>query len=141
MPLKNKGFTLIEVLVAATILFAVIAMVSLLFRTAYVASAKAQQRVEQAGVLPTLLQLVQSDLRAKTNGNLTELTGEGLIWQLPYQWQANLLEFKAPVDKFDAEMGITDKYAPRYQLWQVNLLLGSGKSALDYHYTEFSWVN
>jgi Tfp pilus assembly protein PilV len=105
MPLKNKGFTLIEVLVAATILFAVI------------------------------------DLRAKANGNVTDLTGAGLIWQLPYQWQANLLEFKAPVDKFDPEAGTSDKYAPRYQLWQVNLLLGSGKSALDYHYTEFSWIN
>ena len=141
MPLKNKGFTLIEVLVAATILFAVIAMVSLLYRTAYVSSEKAQLRIEQAGVLPALLELVQNELRINVSPSVTELTGEGLIWQLPYQWQANLQEFKAPVVRFDAETGITEEYAPRYQLWQVDLLLGSGKSALDYHYTEFSWVN
>jgi prepilin-type N-terminal cleavage/methylation domain-containing protein len=138
---KNKGFTLIEVLVAATILFSVITVVSLLFRSSYIASEKAQVRIEQTGVLPTLLNLVQNELRVKTTDQTIELSGEGVIWNIPYQWQANLLEFKAPVDKFDPEAGVIDKYPPRYQLWQVDLVLGSGQRALDYQYQEFSWVN
>lgn len=135
-----QGFTLLEVLVASAILFSAIAITSLIFKSSYVASEKAQQRVEQAGVLPALLIIVQEDIREQTAGVTDALKNHGVIWGMPYRWQAKLSAFKAPPEKFDTDTGTMESYKKRYKLWQVDLSLGEGKKRLDFQYYEISWL-
>lgn len=144
MVAKNKGFTLIEILVASVILFSAISVVTLIFKSSYVASQKAQLKVEQTGIVSVLLKKVQQEIRDKTTYSSDKLEGEGVIWGKKYQWHAILLEFKAPIDKFDNETGTTDKFDEKYKLWQVDLVIGTGKSIeksiVEYQYNEISWV-
>jgi len=137
----KQGFTLLEVLVASAILFSAIAITSLIFKSSYIASEKAQQRVEQSGVIPALLIIVQEDIRERTTEAVEELANQGVIWGMSYQWQANLIAFKAPPDKFDTDTGRMESSNKRFKLWQVELSLGEGKKRLDFQYHELSWLH
>ena len=138
--LKAKGFTLIELLVASVILFSAIAVATVIFKSSYVASEKAQQRMEQAGVVPALLSQIQAEIRDKTTENSVELDGKGDIWGISYQWQAQMIAFKSPPDKFDNSSGNMESHDKRYKLWLVDLTLGTGTGSLVYQYHELSWL-
>ncbi len=137
---KSKGFTLIELLVAATILFSAIAVVTLIFKSAYVASGKAQYRVEQAGVINILLKNIQRDIQSNANAKKNQLIGDGIIWGESYLWKAKVISFKPPAPKPDRDTGKIESFSNKYKLWQVNLTLGEGKGARDFTYKELSWI-
>ncbi|WDE03952.1 prepilin-type N-terminal cleavage/methylation domain-containing protein [Thalassomonas viridans] len=141
MASKNSGFTLIEVLVASAILFSSIAVVSLIFKSSYLASEKAELRVGQAGLLPALLKLVQAEIRSKSDDDNDKISGQGTIWGQNYQWDANLIAFRAAPDKFDIDIGKMQSYPKKYKLWQVKLRLGNGKGVRDFQYYELSWLH
>ncbi|WP_281556601.1 prepilin-type N-terminal cleavage/methylation domain-containing protein [Thalassomonas sp. RHCl1] len=141
MAVKNSGFTLIEVLVASAILFSSIAVVSLIFKSSYLASQKAELRVGQAGLVPALLKLVQAEIRRKTDDNNDKISGQGVIWGQNYQWNASLIAFRAAPDKFDIDIGKMQSYPKKFKLWQVQLRLGSEKGARDFQYHELSWLH
>jgi type II secretory pathway pseudopilin PulG len=135
---SSQGFTLLEILVASTILFSSIAVVSLIFKTSYVASEKATLNVEQAGVIKALLTSIQLTIREDANQSINSLTGNGVIWGVPYQWQAELIANKAPPNKFDADTGNVESYSARYKLWNVALTTGKNNKR-KFEYNELSW--
>jgi len=137
---QAKGFTLLEVLIASAILFSSIAITTLIFKSSYIASEKAQKRIEQAGVMPALLMQIQEDLRAQSTTASDQLAGQGVIWGLAYQWKAELISFKSPPDQFDNDTGLTESKAKRFKLWQVELALDINKKRLDFQYHEISWL-
>ena len=137
---KNKGFTLLEVLVASTILFASIAAVTLIFKSAYVASEKAQRKLVLTSVVPTLLPIIQQDIQSQTTSQIEELTGKGTQWGVAYQWKSQMIAFKSPADKFDVDITRMESYPQRYKKWQVSLTVGTDKNQLNYRYNELSWL-
>jgi len=136
-----SGFTLVEILVASVILFASIAMVSMVYRGAYISSDKADGHINITGVLPAVLATIRDDIRAKGNSNLTELKNEANMWDVNYQWQASLLQHKSAPRKFDPFNGGFVTPPKKYKLWQVDLTLKRNNLIKQYQFNELSWLN
>ncbi|MGL1957062.1 MAG: prepilin-type N-terminal cleavage/methylation domain-containing protein [Colwellia sp.] len=138
---NNTGFTLIEVMVAAVILFSVIATVSMVYRGAFLSSEKADEHINVAAVIPSVLATIQTEIRNKENEQKNLLTGKKSAWQINYQWHAKLLEQKSPSKKYDA---FTNKLASapiKYKLWQVQLTLEYKGYTKQYQFKELSWLH
>ncbi len=140
-PNKSTGFTLIEVMVASVILFASIAVVSVVYRGAFISSQKAEQHVELSGVLPTVLANIRDEIRSNGNNDLTDISGKSAVWAIKYEWQANLITIKAAAATFSPESGLMETSKPRYKFWQVNLVLTSKSLTKQYSFNEVSWLN
>ena len=138
---KNSGFTLIEVLVASVILFSSIAVVSVVYRGAFISSQKAEQHVQMSGMVPAILANIRHQIRSKGNSDHVEINGQSALWGLPYQWQANLLTIKPPAPTFSPEDGVMQNKAPRYKFWQVNLSIGLKPKSKVYTFNEVSWLD
>jgi len=136
---KTQGFTLIEVMVAAVILFSVIASVSMIYRGAFISSQKANDHIKITGVLPSVLSTVRYNLRQQGNSPLTEINDQGNTWDVSYQWQAELLEYKSAPDRFDVDNGKFITPQKKYKLWQVTLILKNNGLSKKYKYKELSW--
>jgi prepilin-type N-terminal cleavage/methylation domain-containing protein len=134
-----QGFTLIEVLVAAVILFSSIAMVSMVFRGAFISSEKANNHMVISGVLPAVLATLRQDIRQQGNLTLTQLTNNGAMWDVDYQWQAALLSYESAPEKFDPQSGKLVTLAPKYKLWEVQLTLKYKSLLKHYQFNELSW--
>ena len=139
LSVKQKGFTLIEVMVAAVILFSVIASVSMIYRGAFISSEKANNHVEIAGVLPSILASLRYDIRQQGNSASTELSQQGSTWNVNYHWQAKLIDFKSAPEKFDVDTGKFITPPKKYKLWQVVLTLESNGLKKQYQLKELSW--
>lgn len=138
---SNSGFTLIEVMVAAVILFSVIATVSMVYRGAFLSSEKADKHINLAAVMPSILAVIKADIQSKENERKNLLTGKNSAWQVNYQWQATLLEQKSPPKKYDP---FTQKLADaeiKYKLWQVQLTLRYKNLVKQYQFKELSWLH
>ena len=137
---QNRGFTLVEVLIASVILFMSVAVVSEIFRTSFVASEKAELRIAEAGLVPAMVNLIQEDIRQQTTAKTKALSGEGVLWGKAYRWQAERLAFAAPIDRYDVDTGKEQSYGKRYLLWQVSMSVGVEPKVRHYQFKEFSWV-
>jgi prepilin-type N-terminal cleavage/methylation domain-containing protein len=138
---KNNmsGFTLVEVLVASVILFSVIAMVSLVYRGAFISSEKANNHMSISGVLPSALANIRTSIRDNSQEN--SLSGKTEAWGVNYQWQASVIEQKYPPKKYDAFTQQISKAKIYYKLWQVSLTLEYNGLTKQHAFKELSWVN
>lgn len=138
---NNKGFTLIEVLVASVILFSSIATVSMIYRGAYLSSDQANQHIITQAALPSILANVRNDIRAQNSNEQKELIGEGNSWNTAYKWKATLILFKSAPEKLDPDS--SDSVVPplKYKLWDVTLILKTDEMEKNYKYKELSWNN
>lgn len=139
MPNKNNqaGFTLIEVLISAVILFMFLALASQAFSQAAQSSLKAERAAKVSAAVPLLLETIKQDIMAARSPQ--GVKGSGVFLDLDYRWQAKLIQRKAPVRRFDpSEMEMKD-YAERFNLWQVDLQVGLGSYQRNWQYEEISW--
>jgi prepilin-type N-terminal cleavage/methylation domain-containing protein len=136
---KAQGFTLIEVLVAALILFSSIAMVSMVFRGAFISSEKANNHMVISGVLPAVLATLRQDIRDQGDISLTQLRDKGAMWDVNYQWQAALVAHQSAPEKFDIESRKLVTPPAKYKLWQVELTLTHKSLSKQYQFNELSW--
>jgi len=141
-PIKQtSGFTLVEILVASVILFTSIAMVSMVYRGAYISTEKADGHINITGVFPAILATIREDIRAQGNSKLSLLKNESNMWGVNYQWQANLLQHKSAPKRFDPSMGGFVTPAKKYKLWRVELVLKRKSLMKKYQFNELSWLN
>ncbi|MDN4503138.1 prepilin-type N-terminal cleavage/methylation domain-containing protein [Alteromonadaceae bacterium BrNp21-10] len=131
---NQRGFTLIEVLIAGVILFMVIATTTLVYRSALLSSRKAEQVMAMSGFLPIIIKNVNEELQQQDRGSSTRFHGEGKVLQVSYQWSATLLQAKSAMSVIDSFSGEFIKQPPRYRLWQVELELKSGSGQRQYQY-------
>jgi type II secretory pathway component PulJ len=136
---NNKGFTLIEVLVAGVILFASIAVVTNIYRGSFIASQKANNHVYISGVLPSILAVIKRDIRAQGNNSQTELNGKNKAFEVDYQWSATLAKFKAAPERFDVDSGNIEQQNKKYKLWLVELDIQRNGIHRNYTFNELSW--
>jgi prepilin-type N-terminal cleavage/methylation domain-containing protein len=138
----NRGFTLIEVLLASIILFLFLTLAAQAFSQSAVASRKAERAVKLAGLVPLLLENIRTEIdQAKQLG---EQTANGSLLGVNYQWQATLLSRAKPAFSFD-QGGAAIDGQERYNLWQVELSISlvSNDAEKNYQrtwqYTEVTW--
>ena len=136
---SQAGLTLVEVMVAAVILFSSIATVSLIYRGAILSSAKAEQHVSLAGVLPIILSNIKQEIASSAYQESMLQNKKGAVWDVQYQWHASLINKVSAPMKLDTDTGNYVTPAPRYNLWQVELDVSSGEINQHYSYKEFSW--
>lgn len=139
----QQAFTLIEVLVASTILFLVIALTALSFRGAVLSSQQAERSLFVNSLIGVLTDQVQQDLLQQQQQQplQEQLTGEGRIDQLTYQWQAEQLQFIAAIPRVIPESGERLQQKPRYKLWQIALTAHYGQYQRQYSYQLMTWVD
>lgn len=137
---KQLGFTLIEVLIAAVIMFTVLATATLSFRSALTASERASRTTELLAPLPWITSTIRDRLRDRVLESPTpEYSGDGAIFGVDYQFDAELVRFAPPPPRFDVDAREFVKYAPRFGLYDVQLTLERDGETSSFIYQELAW--
>ena len=134
----NRGFTLLEILVATVILFSAIAAVSLVYRGALLSSDKAKSHIILDSKVPLILTLIQDEIRNNATSE-QQLSGADTTWNVSYRWQANLESYKPPQPLFSPESGTFEEFAPKFKLWQVKVEVEHEQLIKEFSYKELSW--
>jgi prepilin-type N-terminal cleavage/methylation domain-containing protein len=132
----ERGFTLVEVLIASTILFTVLAVASEAYRNALLASSKAQTLVEMLTPLPLMTSSIRNQLRTNP---VERLQGEAELLGVQYRWEAVTARYGAPAPRFDPDEAEFIEYGRRYRLYDVTLELSLRGQQRNYLYQELAW--
>ena len=133
---RQSGFTLVEVLIAAVIMFMVLATAALSLRTAAHASERAASTVELLTPLPWIVPVIREDLR---NDPAAERSGEGRLFGVDYRFRANIVRLGAPPPRFDPDVADFVDYRPRFALYDVELELEREGESTSFLYQELAW--
>jgi len=133
----QRGFTLIEVLIAATILFVAIAVVSETYRGSMLASRRADTVVAMLTPLPLIVASVRSALR---DDPAERREGESELLGVRYNFDATSVRFEPPPRRFDPDTAEFREYAPRFRLYDVRLVLRYRGHERTYLYQELAWL-
>lgn len=136
---QQSGFTLLEVLISAVILFLVIAMLTQIFSTSSRASKAAERAVKVTSSMPLFVQSIREELTQETPTLGSQKRGQGELLGLRYAWTAEVTDFKAPPDRIDVDLGEMKQYQPKFALWHVELIIGQGDYERIVSYREFTW--
>lgn len=134
---QNLGLTLIEVLIAATILFSTMVVLSESYRATLSADIRATRLVRLLTPVPMIVSSVRSDLLANPNESRT---GKGRLLGVDYRYQARQVRFAAPASAFDPDTGEFQDYAPRFRLYDVRLDVTAGSVERTFMYQEIAWL-
>jgi type II secretory pathway component PulJ len=142
-PRKSElGFTLIEILVASVILFASLALISMIYRGAYLSSEKATRHVNISKVIPAVLSTIEYEIQQHSlTSSATKIMQESRAWDVHYKWQASIIESKAAPSRYDVDEGKFTTEPEKYKLWLVNLTLTSQGLTKEYSFKEVSWTS
>lgn len=134
---SNAGFTLVEVLIAAVIMFSLLATAALVFKSARQSSQQAADVV----VLLTPLPLVVDTIREQIRQNpLPELNGDGKVENVSYSWAATAVMFLPPPEQVLIETMQNIRYKPRFYLYEVQLKLQYGRRIREFTFKELAWL-
>lgn len=134
----SRGFTLIEVLIASVILFAVITVVSESYRASLAASGKSRSVVDIAAVLPLIVGHIREVLRSDPQESVS---GDGRVLGVDYAFTAESMSFKPPPARFDPDSGQFREYPARYRLYAVRLDLQTPSGKRTFEFKEVAWVS
>ncbi|MCP4990445.1 MAG: prepilin-type N-terminal cleavage/methylation domain-containing protein [Colwellia sp.] len=115
---KSAGFTLIEVLIAAVILFSALAVTAELYSASSLSAQKASNKAHFYQINPIAITAIKTEIRGLSeNRKLAEFSSELNISGIHYQWQAQRVAFEPRAPEFD------DNMPPKAQfgLFQVNV--------------------
>jgi len=133
---KNKGFTLIEVLIAAIILFSALALISDIFKSAMLSSSKAVINSQYYQITPSAISAIKANLREEVNGkNIQAAEGTVILFDINYHWEANRVSFKAPasseIDDFTP--------APRFSVYDVQVVAKQYDKQRNFSFEVATW--
>jgi prepilin-type N-terminal cleavage/methylation domain-containing protein len=117
MKLKsNSGFTLIEVLIAAVILFTALALTAELYNASSLSANKVTESAKLSQSSTIAIQAIKSDLRKLAeNRRLNEHSGELIVNGFHFKWQALREEFASRA------IELSDSEPPRNQFSLFNI--------------------
>ncbi len=137
---EQRGFTLIEVLIAAVIMFTVLATATVSLRGAMHASERASRKTELLAPLPWITPTIRERLREYQGDNLaTERSGEGVVFGVEFRFHASLVRSGAPPSRFDFDAAEFIEYAPRFGLYDIELELEREGEKSRFVYQELAW--
>jgi len=133
---KNKGFTLVEVLIAAIILFSALALISDIFKSAMLSSSKAVSNSQYYQTAPSAISAIKANLRENVNGkNIQIVEGTIILFNINYQWEAKRTSFKTPayseLDDFIPE--------PRFSIYDVQVIAKQGDKQRKFSFEVATW--
>lgn len=134
---RQAGFTLIEVLISATILFTAITVISEGYRAAMLSSRRAETVAAMLTPVPLVVSAIRSALRddpAERQEGASEIMG------VKYRYEATTALFAPPARRFDPDRTEFVDYAPRYRLYDVHLTLNYRDQERVYLYQELAWL-
>lgn len=135
MQRASSGFTLIEILVAMTILFATIVTGVMAFQN------NMQNSVKAAEVMHVLSQVdaVRSNIRFSLQHE-QQTSGQDLYTQdVKVDWQAEEVAYLPPAPFFDENAGGFRQYAPRFHLYAIRVTMNYGTTTRIFNYEELVW--
>jgi|GEM_PF-1117120 len=136
----RNGFTLIEVLVAATILFATLATAMLTYQTVMNSSQRAAQLVSMLKVTEAAQQHIQKAIRDEALENPPQqLSGRTNLFGVEINWQAVRVASAPPPPGFSDETLDDVQYQERFFQYEVTLNLRKDTTERDYVYNELAW--
>ncbi|SEK47163.1 prepilin-type N-terminal cleavage/methylation domain-containing protein [Colwellia chukchiensis] len=133
----NKGFTLIEVLVASFILFLVISAVTMVYRGALLSSFKAERVLTFSAFVAPIAEQISMEIKAEKKEE--QLQGSGTMGQLSFTWHASVNQQSKAPEQFNAGSGQMDSGNKTFKLWQVTMQLQLKNAVRNYQFNEISW--
>ncbi|WKD22054.1 prepilin-type N-terminal cleavage/methylation domain-containing protein [Pseudoalteromonas sp. KG3] len=132
----NKGFTLIEVLIAAIILFSALALISDIFKSAMLSSSKVVTSSQYYQITPAAISAIKANLREQVNNKNIEMAeGAVLLFDINYNWEAKRISFKAaPASEIDE---FTQR--PRFSIYTVQVTVKQGDKERDFSFEVATW--
>lgn len=134
---RQRGFTLIEVLIASTILFASLVVISESYRASMASSRKADALARMLTPLPLIVSNIRNALRENP---IEQQAGQGDMLGVHYEFQAKTVRFEAPPKRFDPDTTMVTSYAPRYRLYDIKLRLEIGAESREFLFQELAWL-
>lgn len=135
--MKSKGFTLVEVLIASTILFSVLALSSFAFKSLRQNSQQAERIILLNSPVRSLMLSIQQELRVTAP---EEMQGQGEIQGIHYEWTASSESLMASPAVFDVDAQSFTPNPPRIRMYNVELTLRLFKKEKVYKYRELAWM-
>lgn len=132
---STKGFTLIEILVAMTILFAAVVTGVMAFQN------NMQNSVKAAEVLHVLSQVdaARSSIKFSLQHE-QETSGQDLYTQdVKIDWQAEEVAYLPPAPTYDVDTNSFTQLGPRYHLYAITLTMAYGTTTRVFNYEELVW--
>ncbi len=127
-----------ELLIAGTILFAVITTITEAYRTSLQSSLRAEDTVRMI----TPLRLIVSDIANELQSEVAETSqGGGTMLGVNYRYAARTVLFTPPATRFDPDTTNFRSYEPRYRLYDVNLTLTYRGRSREFKYQELAWTD
>lgn len=134
--MRPRGFTLIEVLIAAAILFMVLSLATVSFKTARESSSKAAAELQMLSPLPFMMDTIRTQIRLNPQ---ERLEGDGAFDGVAYRWTAITEQYQAPIGFFDPESMSESRFQPRFRLYKVELIVQVGLRERTVTYKELAW--
>jgi len=133
---SDKGFTLVEVLIAAVILFSALAISAEIFKSSTFSANKASQVARFYQVSPAAISAIKLQLK-ESSYNLSEPNLSGLvkIYGIEYSWSASLISNKAPA----VYEGDTDVGPARFKRYTVNVSASLSQKRHDFSFEVSTW--
>lgn len=133
--LNQKGFTLIEVLIASFIMFISIAAFTLVFRSSILSSEKAEENVSNSAYVEVIFGEISGVLFQHKNSS--ELQGSGNLFGMRYTWQAKVIDStRPPARYFGDTLTQADHLA---KIWLIELSVSYNQKVSEYQYQEVTW--
>lgn len=131
------GFTLIEVLIAAMILFTVVATVSQVYQAAASSSIKASRAVELSALVPLLSDTISFNLQQADPSQA--VSQQGILNDYVFNWTAAVIHKAPPPPRYELETERFVTQDDKFYLWQVQLELRKDEYRQQYDFTVLSW--
>lgn len=107
---KQGGFTLVEVLIAAVILFSALAITADLYKASSFTANRITYKANYYQATPIVIATIKSELRALSKTRkATEYSGDFTSAGVNYQWRATRTSFKSRVK------GVDESFEPPLQ--------------------------
>jgi type II secretory pathway pseudopilin PulG len=134
---KANGFTLIEVLIAAMIMIAVLTLTAMSFQSARNSNEAAASTLQLLAPLPLITDTIRSQIRDRAEESLN---GDGSLNGVRYSWSATTEIFAPPPPAYSAENNEYTPFAKRFRLYLVKLTLTTGNKSESFEYKELAWL-
>jgi prepilin-type N-terminal cleavage/methylation domain-containing protein len=132
---SNKGFTLIEVMISAVILFSALAITAELFKASSFSADKAARSAKFYQIHPAAISAIRLSLKEVAHNNpATNFTDEVMLFGINYHWQAELQSLLSPAAQGDESPG-----EPRFALYQVQVLAKKANKEQRFSFQVATW--
>ena len=133
-----KGLTLVEVLIAAVILFTALSLSAVTIQTLRQSSAQAEKVIKTLQPARMIALTIQQQIRSNPQDTLS---GNGTIHNISFQWHAVVVKKGAAPPRFDIETSSSGADSPeRFWLYQVELELDYAGRTEQLQFKELAWL-